>query len=79
MLTLLDQGALNINDKSIVHIILEQPLHGCVNIVNVDALNLAGDVVLGAKVEHVLSLLNASNRAPANPEAPCEVHAACRQ
>ena len=68
---LLNQATLNINDKSVVHIILQQPLHGRVDIINVDVLNLACDIVLAAEVEHVLSLLDAANRAATNSKTTC--------
>lgn len=70
----LNQAALNINDKSVVHIILEQPLHGCVDVVNANILNLTSDVVLAAEVQHLLGLLDASNGAATNPETACVNH-----
>lgn len=63
---------LNINHESVVHILLDQPLHGCVDIVNANVLNLTSDVVLAAKVQHLLSLLDASNDAATNPETSCK-------
>lgn len=68
---LLDQATLHINDKSVVHVILDQPLHGCVDILNADLLNLTGDVVLGAEIKHILCLLDTPNGTATNPETAC--------
>lgn len=67
----LNQATLNINDKSVVHIILEQPLHGFVDIVNANLLHLACNVVLAAEVEHLLSLFDSTDGAATNPETAC--------
>ena len=69
-----DQATLNINDKSVVHIILHEPLHGRVDIVNVDFFNLTGDVVLRAEVQHLLSFFDAPNRTATDPETACRHH-----
>ena len=68
---LLDQATLDINDKSVVHIILDQPLHGCVDVLNADLLNLTGNVVLGAEIKHILRFLDTSDGAATNPETAC--------
>ena len=68
---LLDQTTLDVNDKSVVHIILHQPLHGCVDVLNANLLNLTGYVMLGAKVQHVLCLLDTTNGTASNPETAC--------
>lgn len=67
----LNQATLNINDKSVVYIILEQPLHGFVDVVNANLLHLACNVVLAAEIEHLLSLLDSTNGAASNPETAC--------
>ena len=45
-----DQAALDIYHEAVVHIILHEPFHCCVDIVNVDILNFTCDIVLAAKV-----------------------------
>lgn len=67
----LDQATLNINDKSVVYIILEQPVHGFVDIVNINLLHLTCNVVLAAEVEHLLSLLDSTNGAATDSETAC--------
>ena len=49
---LLHNGALDVNDESVVHIVLDKPSKGGVDVVSVDLLDLGHDVVLAAKVLH---------------------------
>lgn len=68
-----DQTTLDINDKSVMHIILDQPLHGCIDVLDADLFNLARNVVLGAKVQHLLRLLDTTNGTATNPETACNI------
>ena len=76
---LMDQATLDIDNKSIVHIIVHEPFHGCVDILNANVFNLTGDVVLGAEVQHLLSLFDAPNRTATNPETACKHHNGAHQ
>lgn len=67
----LNQGALNVDHKSVVDIILDQPVHCSVDIVNRNGLNLRENVVLATEVQHFLSLLDSTNAAASNPQAAC--------
>ena len=55
-----------------MHIFLHQPLHSCIDVLNVDTLNLTRDIVLGAEIEHILRLLDTPNEAATNPETACK-------
>ena len=68
---LLNQTALNINHKPVVNIVLQQSLHGGVDVINSDALTLTGEVVLTAEIQHFLRFLDPSNRTTANSQPAC--------
>ena len=66
-----NETSLDVNHKSVVHIILHQSLHGCIDILNANSLNLTHDVVLGAEIKHILHLLDTPNEAATNLETAC--------
>ncbi|ONI02569.1 hypothetical protein PRUPE_6G207000 [Prunus persica] len=51
----------NVDDKSVFDICFDKALHGSVQIINWDNLNLGCYVVLGCKINHLLCLLHASD------------------
>lgn len=68
---LLNQATLNVQNKSVVDIILDQSVHSSVDIVHGNLLNLTCDVVLATEVQHLLCLLDSTNGAATNPQTAC--------
>ena len=56
-----------------MNIVLEQPLHCCVDVLNANVLNLTCNVVFGAEVKHLLGFFDATNGAAANPQTACTI------
>ena len=58
-----------------MHVVLEQAVHGGVDVVDGDLLHVAHDAMLAAEVQHLLRLLDAPDQAARNRQ-PAHAHAA---
>ena len=56
---LLQRG--DIDDEAVFHITLEQPLVGFVDLLRPNHFDIGGDIMLGAEIEHLLSLKSAAD------------------
>lgn len=69
---LLQFGVPHVNNKTVLDIRLCKPFYGCVNLVHPDQFNVCSNVVLGAKVQHLLCLLHSSDVASSNKPPSCK-------
>jgi hypothetical protein len=51
----------HVDDEAVLHVALQQPLVGLVDLLHRDELDVGGDVVLAAEVEHLLGLADAAD------------------
>jgi hypothetical protein len=63
----------HVNREAILHIGLQHPLVGLVDLLDRDHLDIADDVVLAAEVEHLLRLLDAADGEPERCAAENEI------
>src|SRR3954470_18875977 len=52
----------HIDHKAVLHVILEHPGVSCFNILHFDHLDIRGDAVLGAEIQHLLGLGDAADQ-----------------
>src|ERR1700689_2485630 len=60
----------HINHKPVLHITLEQTLVSLINLLNLDHLNVGGEAMIGAEIEHFLGLLNTADAGASQAMTP---------
>ena len=52
----------HVDNEAVLHVALKQTFVRLIDLLNLDHLDVRGDCVLGAKIEHFLSLADAADR-----------------